>query len=177
EGELEPIVVAFGRTLRAIHHARRRLSVRIRSNHGASRSHLQLLRHTAQHANDDRLQRVSRWAAVRRFGLRSLAGLVGLAWMAAPTFAQEQPPPSPPSEVVWRWFDECSPRQTIHLELLLDGESIYAATFPACAVSRDAPDSSARQKLTFSFLGRTDIFGEEHATRGTQRIEGILWKA
>jgi len=114
---------------------------------------------------------------VRRFGLRSLAGLVGLAWMAAPTFAQEQPPPSPPSEVVWRWFDECSPRQTIHLELLLDGESIYAATFPACAVSRDAPDSSARQKLTFSFLGRTDIFGEEHATRGTQRIEGILWKA
>ena len=115
--------------------------------------------------------------SLRRIEMRRLVGLVGLALMAESVIAQGQPTPASPSEEVWRWFDECSPRQTMHLEVLLDGESVYSATFPACAVHRDVPDTSRLQKLTFVFLAQTGIFGEQHATPGARSIEGTIWKA
>jgi hypothetical protein len=108
--------------------------------------------------------------------LKFLSAVACLALMAESPTAYGQPAASSPSDAVWRWFDRCSPEQTIHLEVFLNDKSIYAQSFPACIERRDVPESSPQQ-LRFSFVGRTAIFGDEYATPGTQSIQGTIWQA
>ncbi len=89
-----------------------------------------------------------------------------------------QPPVSQPQELVWQWFDRCSPKQTMRVNVLLDGRSLYAGSFPACAMRRaDMLNESERKILRFSFRGKGALFGDEFKVLGTQEIEGNIWRA
>lgn len=95
-----------------------------------------------------------------------------------PMVSHAEPRVSQPEELVWQWFDRCSPKQTMRVNVHLDGKPLYAGSFPACAMRRaDMLNESEQRILRFSFRGKTALFGEEFRALGIQEIEGNIWRA
>jgi hypothetical protein len=57
---------------------------------------------------------------------------------------------------VWQWFDGCQPTRQMHVEVLLDGKSVYSGSFPVCLLRSDEiPDESPQKVLELSFRSRS----------------------
>jgi hypothetical protein len=109
--------------------------------------------------------------------LAAVAFLCLLYGSAAVTFADE-PPPSHPTDLVWRWFGDCRPTRQIRLDVRLNQAQLYSRAFPACCVrSGLIPDDTPPKTLRFSFHASAAIFGSEFGSLGVVEIEGNIWQA
>src|SRR5215813_6193267 len=80
--------------------------------------------------------------------------------------------------VVWQWFDACASGAKMRVNVLHQGKSLYATSFPACARRRsDEPIAPKQKILLFRFKERAALFGEEFRGLGTPDIEGNIWRA
>ncbi len=63
------------------------------------------------------------------------------------------------------------------LEVVLNGDVIYRASFPICPISDVSQETGARQKtVVFHLKGGHELQGEHHTAR-SQTIEGNIWQA
>jgi hypothetical protein len=104
--------------------------------------------------------------------IRLIAVLIALS----PTTVWGQVSPQTP-EGSWSWFENCSDKRTLALEVLLNGRQIYQSSIPICKVSAPKPPAASKQKIVaFHFKGGHVFQGEYH-TSAAQTIEGNLWQA
>jgi len=76
----------------------------------------------------------------------------------------------------WYWFQTCSQKTEMGIEVLLDGRSVYRSVFPICKTSK--PRQEPPQKLlAFRFKGGRYFEEREIQTHTTDSIEGNIWQA
>jgi hypothetical protein len=82
------------------------------------------------------------------------------------------------NEVVWHWFAACASGDSLILEIRLDGQGLYSATFPICQVRRgDIKPDPQQRLLAFRFAGTPRRFGTRYPSTVTQPIAGNVWEA
>jgi hypothetical protein len=108
--------------------------------------------------------------------LRSPVAVLGLALM--PVSVPGQARTSAPNEVVWHWFAVCTTGDSLVLEVRLDDNALYSATFPICRVRRREIKPEPQQRiLEFRFDGEPHRFRSRYRASGRQPIEGSIWEA
>ncbi len=81
---------------------------------------------------------------------------------------------------VWYWFEDCTDKK-MNLEVMLDGNTIYNASFPTCKKERSLHSKTKKQKvLEFRFVPTRTItwegyLDEDNTTKVGQEIEGNIW--
>ena len=108
--------------------------------------------------------------------------LVALALVPACLLGQEgQEAPEPTSArdgVGWHWFGSCKGRDSLALEVRLDGQSIFSSTFPICQLRRSQIKHDGQQRLlTFRFTAAPRRFGYRSKVAEPQTIDGNIWEA
>jgi hypothetical protein len=85
---------------------------------------------------------------------------------------------SAPNEIVWHWFGVCATGDSLVLDVRLDGNALYGATFPICRVHRREIKPEPQQRiLEFRFDGEPHRFRSRYRETGTHPIEGSIWEA
>jgi hypothetical protein len=108
----------------------------------------------------------------------SFVGLALFTLVGAAIASAEQVVLSTPGDVVWQWYDGCSPKQQMRVRVSLEGKVIFSGTFPACQMRRgDIRDESPQKVLEFTFRPKAAIFGAEFDSLGRPQIEGNIWRA
>jgi hypothetical protein len=108
--------------------------------------------------------------------LRSPVAALGLTLL--PVSLSGQARTSAPNEVVWHWFGACATGDSLVLDVRLDGNALYGATFAICRVRRREIKPEPQQRiLEFRFDGEPHRFRSRYHASGTQPIEGSIWEA
>jgi hypothetical protein len=82
------------------------------------------------------------------------------------------------TEVVWHWFAVCASGDSLILEIRLDGQGLYSATFPICQVRRgDIKPDPQQRLLAFRFNAVPRRFRGRDPARDMQPIAGNVWEA
>jgi hypothetical protein len=104
--------------------------------------------------------------------------LAALALALIPVAVSGQAPAGARNEVVWHWFGTCAGRDSLFLEVRLDGKPLYSATFPICQVRRNAITHEPQQRLlAFRFEGVPRHFGSRYKETNTQPIQVNIWES
>ncbi len=83
---------------------------------------------------------------------------------------------------VWYWFEDCTDKK-MNLAVMLDGNTIYNASFPTCKKERSLHSKTKKQKvLEFHFVSTRAItwegyLDEDNTSKVGQEIEGNIWLA
>jgi hypothetical protein len=104
--------------------------------------------------------------------------LTALALVSIPISLPGQTSPAARNEVIWHWFGGCAGRDSLFLEVRLDGKPIYSATFPICQVRRKAITHEPQQRLlAFRFDGVPRHFGSRYRQTEVQPIQVNIWES
>ena len=85
--------------------------------------------------------------------------------------------------IAWQWYSPCPDNAVMQVDVLLQGNKIFSALFPVCAMVReDIPIESPKIILRFFFTANANIFNEiedevDFSDIGVQKIEGNIWRA
>jgi hypothetical protein len=105
----------------------------------------------------------------------SCVAVVVLLALNPPNLSPQKPRETP--REVWSWFEDCSNKKYMRLEVLMRGTVIHRSAFPICPVNDVSGEVGRHQKiLTFSFKGGYVFQGKYHTAR-TQTIEADVWQA
>jgi hypothetical protein len=89
-----------------------------------------------------------------------------------------QVPSAARNEVVWHWFGGCAGRDSLFLEVRLDGKPLYSATFPICRVRHKEIKPEPQQRLlAFRFEGAPRHFGSRYKETNPQPIQANIWES
>jgi hypothetical protein len=95
-----------------------------------------------------------------------------------PVSLSGQAPPSARDAVAWHWFGACASRDSLAMEVRLDGKSVYSSAFPICRLRRSQIKPERQQRLlAFRFDAVPHRFGPRSRATETQPIEGTIWEA
>ena len=104
--------------------------------------------------------------------------VLALALVSIPISVSAQVPPAARTEVVWHWFGACAGRDSLLLEVRLDGKPLYSAAFPICRVRRkDIKPEPQQRLLAFRFEGVPRHFGSRYKDTDTQPIQANIWES
>jgi hypothetical protein len=106
--------------------------------------------------------------------LTSVAVLL-FVFATAATAAPQSPTPDSP---VWRWFQDCSDKEMMGIEVTVDGKSVFKSSFPICKTTNvSVDDRDHKQKIVaFTFKGGHK-FQDEYQTSDGEMVEGNIWQA
>jgi hypothetical protein len=109
---------------------------------------------------------------------RLLSPVAALALALIPVSLSGQAPTSARDEVVWHWFGDCAGRDSLVLEVSLDGKSLYRSVFPICRVRRrQIKPEPQEQLLEFRFVGVPRRFGTRYRATEPEPIQGTVWES
>ena len=119
---------------------------------------------------------------VRRNADRNMKTLmlvvVGLMLTALNVQLMAQSHLSTPNDVVWHWFVDRQPADTLHLQARFKGKPIYDTSFAISQMRRgDIRPERPHRILKFFFNASFGIFGNEFRNLGSGRVEGNIWEA
>ena len=109
--------------------------------------------------------------------MRLLLPGAAIALALMPGTLSGQAPPSAREEVVWHWFGACAGRDSMVLEVRLDGKPVYASTFPMCKQRRSQIKPERQQRLLeFHFEAVPRRFGPRSRAADPEPIGGTIWE-
>ena len=95
-----------------------------------------------------------------------------------PGAARGQIPLGPREQVVWHWFGECTGRDSMAVEITLDGAVLYGATFPICQRRRaDIKPEPQQRVLEFHFAALPQRFRAQFRADRPVSIQGSIWES
>ena len=108
--------------------------------------------------------------------------LIALSLLPVCLLAQEgeegREPPSGRDGIGWHWFGSCAGRDSLVLEIHLDGQPVYSSTFPICQLRRSQIKHDGQQRLlAFRFRAAPRRFGWRSRVAEPQTIDGNIWEA
>lgn len=90
----------------------------------------------------------------------------------------EQAPTSARDAVAWHWFASCAGRDSLVLDVQLDGQPVYSSTFPICKLRPSQIKHDGQQRLlAFRFNAAPRRFGPRSRVIEPQPIECNIWEA
>lgn len=107
-----------------------------------------------------------------------LAPVAAVALALVPVSLPGQAPTSERDAIIWHWFGQCAGKDSLMLEVRLDGQSIYSSAFPICQTRRGQIKPEPQQRLLeFRFRAVPRRFGpRSHATE-PQLLECNVWES
>ena len=97
--------------------------------------------------------------------------------LALPGSLSGQAPSAAPADAVWHWFGACAARDSLVLEVVLDGQPIYTSTFPICQVPRGRKTPEPQQRfLAFKLRALPRRFRAGEPGDKPELITGTMWE-
>jgi hypothetical protein len=102
--------------------------------------------------------------------------IAGLAALAPVAGAGQSSRPSP-NDVVWHWYGPCAGKDSLVLDVTLDGQPVYRSTFPICKQRRGDIKPEPQQRMLEFHLNAAPKRFRAGSEKGVQSIRTNVWEA